>query len=143
MINFYVYQLSNGQIISSGSCQESNISKQNIPDGHALQITKDYVNWSDFYVYNNTLISIPEKPNQYSVFNYTTKQWEVDSAQLILLIKRKRNSLLLSSDWTQLPNNPLSLEVQTLWATYRQQLRDITLQSGYPTNVVWPDLPQN
>ena len=142
MINFYVYQLNNGQIIYSGTCQESDFDKQNVPNGCALEVIEDYINWSDFYVYNNTLIAIPEKPNQYSVFNYISKQWEIDSAQLILSITRKRNSLLLSSDWTQLPNNPLTSEQQAAWADYRQQLRDITSQSGYPTNVVWPIQPE-
>ena len=142
MKNFYVYRLSNGQIIYSGSCQESDIDKQNVPDGYALQIVENYINWSDFYVLNNTLIAIPEKPNQYSIFNYTTKQWEIDQNQLIFVIAKKRNSLLLFSDWTQLPNNPLTVEQQQAWATYRQQLRDITSQSGYPTNVVWPLQPE-
>ena len=142
MKNFYVYQLSNGKIIYSGICQESDIDKQNVPTGYALQITENYINWSDFYVSNNTLIAIPEKPNQYSTFNYTTKQWEIDLSQLVAAITRKRNSLLLSSDWTQLPNNPLTPEQQAAWADYRQQLRDITSQPGYPTNVVWPVQPE-
>jgi hypothetical protein len=142
MKNFYVYQLSNGQIIYSGTCQESDLDKQNVPTGCVLQIIENYINWSDFYVLNNALVSIPEKPNQDYVFNYTTKQWEIDVNKLIFSITRNRNSLLLASDWTQLPNNPLTPELQAAWATYRQQLRDITSQSGYPTNVVWPTAPE-
>lgn len=58
------------------------------------------------------------------------------------VVKEKRNQLLSESDWTQIPNNPLTVEQQTNWATYRQQLRDITIQSGYPFNIVWPTKPQ-
>ena len=56
-------------------------------------------------------------------------------------IKIRRNRLLYESDWTQLPNGPLSSELQTAWATYRQALRDITAQPGFPTDVVWPTSP--
>jgi hypothetical protein len=58
-----------------------------------------------------------------------------------LPIKEKRDALLYASDWTQIPNNPLTLEQQQAWATYRQALRNITLQSGYPFNVVFPTPP--
>ena len=54
-------------------------------------------------------------------------------------IRNHRNYLLLQSDWTQLPDVPQA--TRDLWATYRQALRDITLQSGFPTDVVWPTQP--
>lgn len=59
----------------------------------------------------------------------------------VIEIRTKRNRLLYESDWTQLPNGPLSSELQTAWATYRQALRNITAQSGFPTDVVWPTSP--
>jgi hypothetical protein len=55
--------------------------------------------------------------------------------------KAKRDVLLQATDWTQIPNNPLTPEVQQQFVVYRQELRDITLQSGYPFNVVWPVPP--
>jgi hypothetical protein len=58
------------------------------------------------------------------------------------VVKEKRNQLLFASDWTQIPNNPLTAQQQTNWATYRQELRDITIQSGYPFNITWPTEPQ-
>jgi Phage tail assembly chaperone protein len=56
-------------------------------------------------------------------------------------IKARRKIRLESSDWTQLPNGPLSAQQQQDWAAYRQALRDITNQSGYPFTVVWPVPP--
>lgn len=53
---------------------------------------------------------------------------------------RKRDGLLASSDWTQLPDVPLA--TNETWATYRQALRDITQQPGYPFNIIWPQAPQ-
>jgi hypothetical protein len=53
--------------------------------------------------------------------------------------REKRNELLSSSDWTQLPDARVNKQD---WADYRQQLRDISLQEGFPTNVVWPNKPE-
>jgi len=60
-------------------------------------------------------------------------------------IRRKRNSLLTRSDWTQMPDSPLTEEDKILWATYRQQLRDlpegiITFEEA--VNVVFPQRPE-
>lgn len=54
--------------------------------------------------------------------------------------KTKRNRLLYDSDWTQMPD--VTLPNKAAWATYRQELRDIKKQSGYPTDIVWPTPPQ-
>lgn len=51
----------------------------------------------------------------------------------------KRARLLSASDWTQLPDVPLT--TKAAWATYRQALRDITAQPGYPLDIVWPVSP--
>ena len=54
-------------------------------------------------------------------------------------IRTERNKRLGDTDWTQLPDaHPL--DAQT-WAAYRQSLRDITSQPGFPHNVTWPETP--
>ena len=41
-------------------------------------------------------------------------------------LRGHRNMLLINSDWTVMPDSPLSDSKQTEWKTYRQSLRDIT-----------------
>jgi len=53
-------------------------------------------------------------------------------------VRTMRNKLLSDSDWTQVLDAPVD---QVLWATYRQALRDVTQQEGFPQNVVWPVAP--
>jgi hypothetical protein len=53
-------------------------------------------------------------------------------------VRSERNRLLQNSDWTQLPDVPLT--TKELWAAYRQSLRDITNQSD-PFNIAWPIPP--
>lgn len=50
-----------------------------------------------------------------------------------------RNKLLLASDWTQMPDVTIANKAQ--WGTYRQELRDISNQTGFPVNFVWPTPP--
>jgi hypothetical protein len=59
---------------------------------------------------------------------------------LISLINATRNKLLQETDWTQLLDVNLSNKDE--FATYRQALRDIDKQQGYPQNVVYPTKPQ-
>jgi hypothetical protein len=53
-------------------------------------------------------------------------------------IRDKRNLLLSKSDWTQVAGAPVD---QAAWETYRQALRDIPAQEGFPNEVTWPVEP--
>jgi hypothetical protein len=53
-------------------------------------------------------------------------------------VRQQRNSRLADCDWTQLPDAPV---LRATWATYRQALRDVTAQEGFPWEVVWPEQP--
>ncbi|WP_226550858.1 tail fiber assembly protein [Celeribacter naphthalenivorans] len=59
---------------------------------------------------------------------------------LLIGIRATRTSLLVASDWTQMPDSPLSAAEKSVWATYRQALRDIT-ESEDLSAVVWPTAP--
>ena len=68
------------------------------------------------------------------------KQQETDNqAQAV---RDKRDKLLADTDWTQTDDAPLSSEDKESVRKYRQALRDITAQSGFPQKIVWPEKPQ-
>jgi len=50
--------------------------------------------------------------------------------------RRQRDQLLAASDWTQLPDSPLSSSERAAWAEYRQQLRDLDMDGDS-----WPEAP--
>ena len=52
-------------------------------------------------------------------------------------VRGLRDRLLAASDWTQVADAPVD---QQKWALYRQALRDISAQAGFPWEVVWPDV---
>ena len=53
-------------------------------------------------------------------------------------VRATRGEKLADSDWTQVADAPVD---KAVWATYRQALRDVTAQSGFPWTVTWPDAP--
>ena len=53
-------------------------------------------------------------------------------------VREDRNKRLSDTDWTQVADAPVD---QTAWATYRQALRDVPAQAGFPWAVEWPDRP--
>jgi hypothetical protein len=53
-------------------------------------------------------------------------------------VRTDRNTKLSASDWTQVADAPID---KAAWATYRQALRDITAQSGFPWTITWPAQP--
>jgi hypothetical protein len=58
----------------------------------------------------------------------------------VAIIRAERDALLAATDWTQLPDVPEA--IREAYAVYRQALRDITQQAGFPDAVEWPVKPQ-
>ena len=55
-------------------------------------------------------------------------------------VRVDRTLRLQASDWTQ--GKDIADEVSTAWATYRQALRDVPSQEGFPWGVIWPEQPE-
>jgi hypothetical protein len=53
-------------------------------------------------------------------------------------VRQQRTEKLKDSDWTQVADAPVN---QAAWATYRQALRDVTSQAGFPWAIDWPTIP--
>jgi hypothetical protein len=58
-------------------------------------------------------------------------------------IRNQRSWNLVQCDWTQLSDAPLTDEQKGEWRTYRQALRDMTLQEHFPENIEWPAAPKS
>jgi len=56
-------------------------------------------------------------------------------------IRQTRNRMLDKSDRYMISDFPMSEETRSLWRQYRQELRDITNQPGFPETVTWPTPP--
>lgn len=74
----------------------------------------------------------------YSNGVFTAPADESTDEDKAVLARARRDSLLSESDWTQVADAPVD---KAAWATYRQELRDIPAQEGFPNTINWPTEP--
>lgn len=55
--------------------------------------------------------------------------------------RAKRDKLLAATDWTQVLDAPIDAATREAYRVYRQALRDIPEQEGFPETIIWPELP--
>jgi hypothetical protein len=137
---YSIYNKETGRIISN--IQTSQDISERIGVDQAL-IEGTYLS-SEYYIDNGQPVELPQKPNShYQEFDYVTKQWTTNSQLAKKEILSKRLQLLITTDWTDTLSAKTRLgdTLYNQWQTYRQELRDITNQPGYPLNVVWPTQP--
>ena len=84
---------------------------------------------------------------RYDGTNFTNPDTKTDAEKVeekLDELRRKRKTRLDQSDWTQIPDCSLSSKQKTDWATYRQELRDITktYQSMRAEGFKWPTKPE-
>jgi hypothetical protein len=75
---------------------------------------------------------------KYSVAEMDADAITAKDAEQAKAMRDQRGEKLKDSDWTQVADAPVD---KAVWATYRQALRDITAQSGFPWEITWPDAP--
>ena len=62
-------------------------------------------------------------------------------AQQAEAVRSTRNTKIAQCDWTQLDDTPITNAKKLEWAAYRQALRDVPEQAGFPWDVTWPEKP--
>lgn len=93
---------------------------------------------------NGTWIIRPARPTEFYSWNNETEEWYLDTDRLLLEVRVERARRLVGSDWTQMPDSPLSAAEKEVWATYRQELRDFPATITTETSLeelVWPTAP--
>jgi hypothetical protein len=56
-------------------------------------------------------------------------------------VRLERNRRIAATDYLAMPDYPLSEEEKAAVMVYRQALRDVPTQEGFPREVVWPEVP--
>jgi len=68
----------------------------------------------------------------------TPEELDADYKAKAAAVRAQRNRLLSEYDWTQLADAQVDKQA---WAIYRQALRDVPSQDGFPDTIVWPEKP--
>ena len=92
-----------------------------------LQVEGKYIRWDGEWIYED--IPAPPAPP------------EETFEQKLEKIYLRRRVELQDSDWTQTVDNPMDSTKKAQWAVYRQALRDVPQQTGFPENINWPTKP--
>ena len=75
---------------------------------------------------------------KYSVAEIDDEAKTAKDAEQAKSVRTQRDEKLKATDWTQVSDAPVD---KTVWATYRQALRDLTGASGFPWDMTWPTEP--
>ena len=65
----------------------------------------------------------------------------VKDAEQSKSVRASRDSKLAESDWRVIKSAETATPLPEEWASYRQALRDISSQAGFPWTLVWPESP--
>ena len=76
---------------------------------------------------------------KYSVADMDADAIAAKDAEQAKSMRETRNQKLKDCDWTQLVDSPEGNKLA--WANYRQALRDVPKQTGFPWDIQWPDAP--
>jgi hypothetical protein len=63
-------------------------------------------------------------------------------AEAATAARATRDGLIASCDWMAIKAFEGGTAVSTEWATYRQALRDVSAQAGFPNDITWPEKPE-
>ena len=131
---YYLFCSDNGSVVGAITCPEHDVHNQEVTGATTFVKVNNPNNIPDL---NRNDVTVDLTTGQ--VISSVAKQLSADTAVVISLIRKQRDKLLASSDWTQVSDAPVD---QSAWATYRQALRDIPQPEGFPENIVWPTKPQ-
>ena len=133
-----------GDLNDSGGMWIVHMLEHNFPE----EACKDFSYFMTNYWFNltdQTFVKVEsEQPNQYAIYDPTTKTWSWEAAAVFSDIRRERNGLLGRTDWTQLSDTNLTAEQKAEAVDYRRALRDVTngLNNPVDTSAVdWPTIP--
>ena len=126
----------NGAAVASSTGNDDAIFE---PDYQDCVLVEGKAYDNRWFYQNGEVHPVPPAPSGMDTFDYATGAWVVSEPKIL----ERRNTLLAESDWTDTASAPARLGQATYdaWQTYRQALRDIPQQPGYPNNVVWPTPP--
>jgi hypothetical protein len=91
---------------------------------------------------------VPAEPYYEAPWVYTVHVVDKDNADIdaeteskAVQVRVDRDRLLSNSDWRVVKAMETGIVLSTEWVTYRQALRDVTQQLGFPWTIEWPTQP--
>jgi len=87
---------------------------------------------------DNLFTSVENPDGSWTATPRTADDLAARLAQQAAAVRADRNARLAATDWTQITDSTAD---KAAWAAYRQALRDVPSQAGFPQSVTWPQEP--
>ena len=85
------------------------------------------------------IVQIPYTTEEQAEYDTKKATWDAGANdRKAAEVRTERNAKLTATDWTQITDSTAD---KTAWEVYRQALRDIPAQAGFPWTITWPDAP--
>lgn len=145
-MKYAVYD-ANGLILKIGTAPEGMLSFLADNEPGSILVLQDDQQCSDTTHYvrvqDGALVEYPPKTGDFVRWDWGSMSWVDWPETADRSARAKRADLLQQSDWTDTASAPTRLgqALYEEWQVYRQALRDITAQAGYPLNIQWPTPP--
>ena len=97
--------------------------------------------WYTKYVLGPTFIDTVIDGVTTTAAQHETSYKASKDAEQAKSVRVSRDAKLAECDWRVIKATETSTALPTEWATYRQALRDVTTQTGFPWTITWPESP--
>lgn len=148
MKTYSFYTVSNGLITGIEYAGPDEYLAQNTPENcAAIEGSHD---WQCRRVDLQTGQVVPYQPPAPAADQYTTWAWDAaierwvsspTTAALARDVRAERDRRMLDCDWVIVSAMDTGVAVLPAWRAYRQALRNVPNQPGFPAAVVWPTAP--
>jgi len=149
-MDYIIFDTANGEIVyfyKSDLDPQQQIEQQLSPgqdyiEGTVADTRTNYIKQQD-----GVYVVAQRDPPPSRFCSWVNGQWVEDTQRkydfYAEFTRERREQLLIDSDWTDTLSAKARLgdDLYNQWQTYRQALRDITKQSGFPLDVIWPVPP--
>lgn len=121
-------------------------TEENLAGNTLEQIVNDNVPSYDSRTQRLVAADIPVFENnqwviKFQIIDKTTEELSLEGAQQAEAVRADRNARLAATDWRVVKDLEATGAVAADWSAYRQALRDIPSQDGFPWNIIWPTPP--
>lgn len=154
MKNYIVYDPETGEIEISGTCSPEQLDG---PVENGNRRMEGLASSATHFVSDGVLVAYTaqqaatkaDRPSHRHKWDNKTFSWAdplplAQSQDVRIMVERdRRNDLLAKSDWTDTlsAKGRLGEALYNAWQDYRQALRDLPNQAGFPNQITWPEPP--
>lgn len=144
MRTYSIYEIAGGMFTGKTlTCMQEH-AKTNVPNGfNIIEGRYDHLSQRVDVNTGKVVDYQPPQPSPNHKWDAITKRWLYvkTDADIAAEVRLQRGRLIAQSDWLITRQQETGMPIPNEWKAYRQALRDITKQQGFPRNINWPITP--